>query len=606
MNRLLTILFATASLSLLSQKETINWYFGKFAGLNFSTSPPTVLTNGSLTTLEGCATTSDANGNLLFYTDGVTVYDQTHSIMANGTGLGGHLSTTQSALIVRKPGSASLYYIFTLYAGNCDSLKYSIVDMTLASGMGSVTTKNAFLDVCMAEKCAGVSHCNGIDYWIVTHKGLTDEFYAYLLTASGVSSTPVVSSAGTIHNSGLGNMKISPTGKKLGLTHYVGNPTLVELFDFDNATGIVSNGITLANGIQNPYGCEFSPDGTRFYATAFTRFLQWDLCAGSNSAIVASEYSVAAANVFGMQAGYDGKVYVARPTQTIGVINNPNVYGSGLNYVNTGQSLGTGTCQLGLPNFVSSLLRPKPQPFNFTVQCQTGSFTATQNNYTVSAGCSALTKSVTGILWDFGDPASGASNVSGLTTPSHIFTAPGAYTVTQVLQYDCGTDTIRVPLITGGAAPVLTVSGSFSVCAGEKRTYTVSGASTYKWWNGASTTTIVLTPTATLSYSVTGTNSAGCQGVKHFTISVSKCLDLDRSDQLPEISIVPNPANDFINIYTARPAHLEILNGMGNIVIVAACEGEKRLDISQLPAGIYTIRISIGRTVAYRRLVKRD
>ena len=47
------------------------WYFGDKAGLNFNTSPPTALTDGQLNTFEGCATISDNNGALLFYTSNI-------------------------------------------------------------------------------------------------------------------------------------------------------------------------------------------------------------------------------------------------------------------------------------------------------------------------------------------------------------------------------------------------------------------------------------------------------------------------------------------------------------------------------------------------------
>ncbi|HOB27707.1 MAG TPA: hypothetical protein PKJ07_06165, partial [Bacteroidales bacterium] len=91
--------------TLYSQNEGNNWYFGENAGLSFNTAPPTPLTNGQLDTYEGCATVSDKNGNLLFYTDGMTVYDKMHNIMPNGSNLFGHSSSTQSAIIVPKPGT---------------------------------------------------------------------------------------------------------------------------------------------------------------------------------------------------------------------------------------------------------------------------------------------------------------------------------------------------------------------------------------------------------------------------------------------------------------------------------------------------------------------
>jgi hypothetical protein len=64
------------------------------AGLNFSTCTPTVLSDGQVNTEEGVATISDANGSLLFYTDGIKVWNKLHQVMANGTGLMGHPSST--------------------------------------------------------------------------------------------------------------------------------------------------------------------------------------------------------------------------------------------------------------------------------------------------------------------------------------------------------------------------------------------------------------------------------------------------------------------------------------------------------------------------------
>ena len=91
-----------------AQNQTDNWYFGNKAGLNFSTCTPTILTDGQVNTDEGVATISDANGNLLFYTDGVTVWNKQHLIMVNGTGLAGHPSSTQSAVIVPRLHGADM------------------------------------------------------------------------------------------------------------------------------------------------------------------------------------------------------------------------------------------------------------------------------------------------------------------------------------------------------------------------------------------------------------------------------------------------------------------------------------------------------------------
>jgi hypothetical protein len=64
--------------SLYAQRAAI-WY-GESAGLDFNSESNT-LTDGKLTTNEGCATISDKDGNYFFYTDGSFVYNKNHKIM---------------------------------------------------------------------------------------------------------------------------------------------------------------------------------------------------------------------------------------------------------------------------------------------------------------------------------------------------------------------------------------------------------------------------------------------------------------------------------------------------------------------------------------------
>src|SRR6185295_8881502 len=94
-----------------------------------------------------------------------------------------------------------------------------------------------------------------------------------LVSSAGVSTIPVVSSIGPVPPTftpnatalGQGTIKISPNGKKLGLTFFNGsNNSEVAVFDFDRSTGTISNYLSLLTGTVNYYGCEFSPDGTKF------------------------------------------------------------------------------------------------------------------------------------------------------------------------------------------------------------------------------------------------------------------------------------------------------------------------------------------------------
>ena len=151
--------------------EGNNWTFGWAAGIDFNSGAP-VASICSLSTVEGCSSISDTSGNLLFYTDGVLVWDQNHTIMPNGYGLAGHFSSTQSAVIVKKPGSLTNYYIFTLdgigsgFSISWDGLYFSEVDMTLNGGLGDVvsTNKNTLVVSHTAEKIAVIKHENETDF----------------------------------------------------------------------------------------------------------------------------------------------------------------------------------------------------------------------------------------------------------------------------------------------------------------------------------------------------------------------------------------------------------------------------------------------------------
>src|SRR4051794_7807308 len=102
------ILFCLCAITSRAQNQTTKWYFGGQAGLDFMGGGPTILTNGMCSPWEGCASIASPAGALLFYTDGITIWNSTHAVMANGSGLFGNSSSTQSGVIVKQPGNANI------------------------------------------------------------------------------------------------------------------------------------------------------------------------------------------------------------------------------------------------------------------------------------------------------------------------------------------------------------------------------------------------------------------------------------------------------------------------------------------------------------------
>lgn len=416
-----------------SQNETNIWYFGQNAGLDFNSGSPVALLDGQLSTSEGCATIADSSGSLLFYTDGITVWNKNHAIMSNGTGLMGNPSTTQAATIVPLPGSSSLYYIFTLDAyGWENGFRYSIVDMTLDSGNGAIIDKNILIYTPSCEKLAIVKHANNIDFWIVTHGWGNASFYSYLLTSSGLSSSSVESNIGinvitTNSDNSIGYMKISPNGSKLALCHYFSSS--IQVFDFNQNTGYLSNEVTIYNGETESrlYGLEFSSNSNVLYFTKefiTTTVYQCNLNSVNIPSTVNAVYNDSSPFAMALQLGPDNKIYIGQLGSTkLGVINQPNLLGNSCDLQMNFIDLTGRYCLRGLPPFVTSFFDVGILTTNV---CDGSSASFTLNT--------PLT--LTSVLWNFGD-----GDISTETNPTHIYASAGTYTVTVTAIGSAGTAT---------------------------------------------------------------------------------------------------------------------------------------------------------------------
>ncbi len=364
--------FCLYSFFTFAQGEAANWYFGKSAGISFRGDSAIAQTNSRLITEEGSASISDKNGNLLFYTNGITVWNRLHRVMPNGNGLMGMKSSTQSALILPKPGNDSIFYIFTTdVQAQSNGMRYSTVNMKKDKGNGDLVFKNNFMVAPATEKLTAVKHSNNRDWWVVGHRWNSNGYMAYLVSPEGVSVQAVVSNVGTVHGGNnrqaIGYLAPSPDGTKLASALW-DDASNFEILHFDRSTGQLSNPILLT-GFTQAYGVAFSPDGSKLYGTANgaggkkAQVVQFDLQAGSPEAISKSAVVVgtSASPRFGaIQLGPDGKLYVARQDNNyLGVISNPNAAGLACTYTDNGFHLAGRKSDLGLPNFPHTFLTAK-------------------------------------------------------------------------------------------------------------------------------------------------------------------------------------------------------------------------------------------------------
>lgn len=400
---LLSLMLVLSS-TLFAQQEASNWFFGDGAGITFNNDGTITPTTGNLFTDEGCTSISDNNGNLLFYTDGIFVYDRNNALMPNGTGLDGNPSSTQSGLIVPKPGDPHIYYIFTVdtfFQNQPDSgFHYSEVDMTLNGGLGDVTIKNIDLLDNSSEKISAVlKDCQSQSIWVVTFSNETgafaatnsdndfNTFHAYEVTTTGVNATPVSSTIpNLIIDEQRGYLKFSPDGTKLAVANIDEG---LFLFDFDAATGSVTNVggaatplslfIPANNGGIFSYGLEFSPNSQYLYVASYNNFFdqnnpaQNDNPDNHNSSLF--QFDVTAADVqasavlidernsyrTALQLGPDGRIYrTASDSYNNGLpfltyINSPNETGLNCDYDFDNNRIDLlNNSRQGLPPFIAS------------------------------------------------------------------------------------------------------------------------------------------------------------------------------------------------------------------------------------------------------------
>jgi gliding motility-associated-like protein len=421
MNKIYILLIFFFSLSIYAQGEANIWYFGERAGLDFNPGTPVSLINGKLDTYEGCATISNSAGQLLFYTDGTLVYNKNHQIMVNGSGLKGNASSTQSAIIVKKPNSTVIYYIFTCDAqGSDEGIKYSEVDLSLDGGLGAVTSnKNILLITPTTEKLTSVLNKTGEAIWVITHGNGNNNFYAFSVDNLGVNINPVISGAGVGiggDRDGIGYMKVSPLADQLICAT---TSSLTELFDFNNESGVVSNSRLITNKTSS-YGVEFSPSGKIAYLTTGSPVLkkfevnQYDLTAAdiSSTEVNLSTTTDERSRSLALQLAPDGKIYIANYiTPYLSAIAKPDVLGIGCDFKLNAISLNGRLSYAGLPQFTPSSLRVSINKENNCLGGMT-SFSLTTNQDIIAA------------QWDFGD-----GNSSTDINPTHIYSLVGNYTV---------------------------------------------------------------------------------------------------------------------------------------------------------------------------------
>lgn len=583
------------------------WYFGNHAGLNFNTSPPSPLVDGQMNAREGCSSICDAEGNILFYTNGATVYDRTHQPMFNSNGLLGHTSSRSAAIIVPKPGQKNIFYIFSADAlenNFANGYRFSEVDMNLNGGLGGITSqKNILLNTKSTERLTAARHANGIDYWVITKNFFSQSFMVYKVDCAGVSSSPVISPDPGTPAGEIGTFKVSPDGTMLAMTTH--SYSMGRLYRFNNATGTISNAISLQsppNQWPRSWDLEFSPNSKVLYLSAyelatFNYLFQFDVSGANPAFINASRIRFQTApseTISGLQLAPDQKIYFgATGTSKMSVINSPDILGPGCDISSQSIDLAGKICNYGMPMFANSIAHRREQlEFSSDVQDCRVDLTIT----------TALPTSIQW-RWNMGD-----GHYETGTTVTHRYLLPGFYSIelTGILVTDCGTsDTLFAQKTIEIKPPFLRVNAGNDLFVSPGSTINLNAQPNqsqvnYSWTPSAGlNSNSIQNPVATVgyisvTYMVTVTNQSGCTAQDEMSINVVS----DGNIYLPSAF---TPSNDGINDVFRPVGHglkeikqFSVFNRYGQLIFKTNKKGlgwDGNFLGSAQPMGTYTYKL---------------
>jgi uncharacterized protein (TIGR02145 family) len=524
-----------------SQGEWNQWRFGVNAGLDFNFTPPAAVTNSAIQPFESVSQ-ADSLGNLLFYSNGQTVWNKNNAVMQNGTGLYG-FTLTQTIFLIPDPGNSSQYYLFTVgpwtYYPPRRGLYYSKIDMTLAGGLGGVIAGMKNIPVPGGENVPdgiyGTRHRNNKDAWLVARSQSPQVYLSYLITSAGFNTTPVISPSQincidppTSYPSV--GIRISQDGDKMIATYAWSDSTL-NICHFDNSTGKIEERFKIPvifMGIKQPAGqFEFSKNSYYIYSLSILSpwtppphpnriVLQYHINISDSAQFMQSQMLIDSTHIFsGMfQLGPDDKIYFGENTvDSLGVINNPNMPGAGCNFQINAISLSGKMSTQQLPVF---LQRYKAY-FHHAGDCPIDPV-----NFT-----SDIWPPPDSIRWNFGDPASSAANTSTLANPSHSFTSSGNHVVELYVRHNDNRRDTTWQTITILPAPQPALGPDQTICAPQTATFDAGACTgcTYLWDDLTNMITNIgtgqtyTTGTAGL-YRVTVTGPNGCTGGDTVQLSI--------------------------------------------------------------------------------------
>ena len=179
------------------------------------------------------------------------------------------------------------------------------------------------------------------------------------------------------------------------------------------------------------------------------------------------------------------------------------------------------------------------------------------------------------------------------------------YTISSTNAQGCSdTQTISISV---NPSPTITVDSTSIICAGSSTSFTASGATSYSWSTGDSTSVVVISPTVTSTYTILGTSALGCTGSVTVNQVVSNCTGIDgHSANTTVTNVFPNPTTGEVTLQlTAGAKKIDVCDLTGKVILSDSTSKDKaHVDLSPFGNGIYFVKIYGNNAVEVIKIIK--
>lgn len=562
--------------ALSGQREDYNWMLGRcsplsdslFSRIHWKFTDDKVYSENRTYKVEHImdftnASISDSLGNLLFYTNGLGVFNRYYNKMLNGEGLnpGRYANSSKDsgykldngALILPWPDHPGKYFIFHVTTDNIPFVWYSLnlfttlVDMELDQGKGDVVYKNqsVYADSLVNGSLSACRHANGRDWWLPCFYYSGKKCFLFLLDPGGIRLHHIQDIPYSFEPSGRGQSQFSPDGTHYAFFHQ-NSQSYREfmLADFDRCSGLFSN---MEYGSMPKFdiaALAFSPNSKFLYLGTAYELYQLDLMEKDafkkrmriDSIDGFSSFPLFPSYFSNMQLAPDKKIYInnGRGPDYLSTIEKPDLKGKDCDVRQHNIHI---TSNATIPNFPYFRLGPQEgSPCDSLARgrhpiARWGHEQDSINPLVVNFSDSSLYQ-VRQWYWNFDDPVS-MDNASTMQNPAHEFSREGIYKVCLIAGNNIGTDTL-------------------------------------------------------------------CKQINVKVVSTKE--NAVGQDDKQKIQIIPNPFGDYlhINSYLHSKLHYELYNILGEQVKKGTLEEMNHtIQTSELPSGIYKILITDKGKILY-------